>query len=63
MTKFVPQSDPKDFSKQSGTPPEAPEKKKEYNEPGFREMTIEEAREMLKKNGIDLDELIKSKKS
>jgi hypothetical protein len=62
MTTFVPKSDPKDINDQSGMTPEAPEKK-EYQKPGFEKLTIEKAREMLKKKGIDLDELIRSKKS
>jgi hypothetical protein len=62
MYKFAPQSNSDHSKDQSGTSPDSPEKK-EYNKPGFRKMTIEEAREMLKKKGIDLDELIRSKKS
>jgi hypothetical protein len=61
MTTFVRQFDLKESKDQSGPSPDAPEKKKEYQKPGFRKMTIEEAREMLKKKGIDLDEMIKSK--
>jgi hypothetical protein len=63
MTTFVRQASPKDSKEQSGTTPEVPEKKKEYQRPGFRKMTIDEAREMLKKKGIDLDELIRPKQS
>jgi hypothetical protein len=62
MYTVMRQSDPEDSKEKSGTTSDAPGKK-EYQKPGFRKMSIEEGREMLKKKGIDLDKLIRSKKS